>query len=129
MISFINAFNKISFSQYRNKSLVFSHSIVSQLTSPQPYSNSKQIKEIRDKYKINDNDTGSPEYQIAALSVRIAYMTAHVKKNPKDFSSTRGLIAMVSARKKLLRYLRTQNKDRFLKICLNLKIRIQKDQQ
>jgi len=56
-------------------------------------------------------------------------MTAHVKKNPKDFASTRGLIAMVSARKKLLKYLRTQNKDRFLKICLNLKIRIQKDQQ
>jgi len=78
---------------------------------------------------MHQTDTGSPEYQIAALSVRIAYMTAHVKKNPKDFASTRGLIAMVSARKKLLKYLRSQNKDRFLKICLNLKIRIQKDQQ
>jgi small subunit ribosomal protein S15 len=103
--------------------------LFAQLSAPQPYINSKQIKEVREKYKIHENDTGSPEYQIAALSVRIAYMTAHVKKNPKDYSSTRGLIAMVSARKKLLKYLRTQSKDRFLKICLNLKIRIQKDQQ
>jgi len=55
-------------------------------------------------------------------------MTAHVKKNPKDYASTRGLIAMVSARKKLLSYLRSQNKDRFLKLCVNLKIRIQKSQ-
>jgi len=53
-------------------------------------------------------------------------MTVHVKKNPKDYASTRGLIAMVSARKKLLSYLRAQNKDRFLKLCVNLKIRIQK---
>jgi small subunit ribosomal protein S15 len=100
-----------------------------QISAPQPYINSKQIKEVREKYKINEVDTGSPEYQIAALSVRIAYMTAHVKKNPKDFSSTRGLIAMVNARKKLLKYLRSQSKERFLNICVNLKIRIQKDLQ
>mmetsp|Transcript_150 Transcript_150/g.266 ORF Transcript_150/g.266 Transcript_150/m.266 type:complete len:129 (-) Transcript_150:557-943(-) len=100
----------------------------SELSIPQPYINSAQIKEVREKYRLHEKDTGSPEYQIAALTVRIAYMTAHVKKNPKDYSSTRGLIAMVSARKKLLRYLRSQNKDRFLKICLGLKIRIQKSQ-
>lgn len=100
-----------------------------QISSPQPYINSKQIKEVREKYRLHENDTGSPEYQIAALSVRISYMTAHVKKNPKDFSSTRGLIAMVSARKKLLKYLRSQNKERFLNVCVNLKIRIQKDLQ
>ena len=102
--------------------------MVSELAIPQPYLNSAQIKEVREKYRLHENDTGSPEYQIAALTVRIAYMTAHVKKNPKDYSSTRGLIAMVSARKKLLSYLRNQNKDRFLKICLGLKIRIQKNQ-
>merc|ERR1711934_1031709 len=86
---------------------------------------SKQIKEVREKYQLHEKDTGSPEYQIAALSVRISYMTAHVKRNPKDFSSTRGLIAMVNARKKLLKYLRKENKDRFLKICVGLNIRIQ----
>mmetsp|Transcript_25760 Transcript_25760/g.64929 ORF Transcript_25760/g.64929 Transcript_25760/m.64929 type:complete len:130 (-) Transcript_25760:751-1140(-) len=103
--------------------------ICAQISSPQPYINSKQIKEVREKYRIHEKDTGSSEYQIAALSVRIAYMTAHIKKNPKDFSSTRGLIAMVSARKKLLKYLRSQSKERFLNICVNLKIRIQKDLQ
>ena len=128
----ITNFNILTNSRFLiNKSIKsgLNNKISCQLASPQPYINSKQVKEVREKYKVHENDTGSPEYQIAALSVRIAYLTAHVKKNPKDFSSTRGLIAMVNARKRLLKYLRTQNKDRFLKICLNLKIRIQKDQQ
>mmetsp|Transcript_10228 Transcript_10228/g.23341 ORF Transcript_10228/g.23341 Transcript_10228/m.23341 type:complete len:128 (+) Transcript_10228:3-386(+) len=99
-----------------------------QLSSPQPYINNKNVQEIRNKYKVHEQDTGSPEYQIAALSARISYMTEHVKKNPKDFSSTRGLIAMVNARKRLLRYLRNENKDRFFKICLALNIRIQQNQ-
>nr|UXY87589.1 plastidial 30S ribosomal protein S15 [Cryptomonas curvata] len=129
MISNLNILNSFKFFQCRTFSSNIVRRMVCQLASPQPYINSKQIKEVREKYKIHENDTGSPEYQIAALSVRIAYLTAHVKKNPKDFSSTRGLIAMVNARKKLLKYLRSQNKDRFLKICLSLKIRIQKDQQ
>mmetsp|Transcript_321 Transcript_321/g.628 ORF Transcript_321/g.628 Transcript_321/m.628 type:complete len:130 (-) Transcript_321:733-1122(-) len=106
----------------------FSVTTKAQLQAPQPYINSKRIKEVREKYRVHEKDTGSPEYQIAALTVRIEYMTAHVKKNPKDYASTRGLIAMVSARKKLLSYLRSQNKDRFLKLCVNLKIRIQKSQ-
>jgi small subunit ribosomal protein S15 len=129
MITTVSLFNQIRFSQCRTISSNVASLTVCQLSSPQPYINSKQVKEVREKYKVHENDTGSPEYQIAALSVRIAYLTAHVKKNPKDFSSTRGLIGMVNARKKLLKYLRTQNKDRFLKVCLNLKIRIQKDQQ
>jgi len=95
--------------------------VCAQISSPQPYINSKQIKEVREKYRIHEKDTGSSEYQIAALSVRIAYMTAHIKKNPKDFSSTRGLIAMVSARKKLLKYLRSQSKERFFKYLCKLK--------
>lgn len=102
--------------------------LCSQLAPNQPFLNSKQIKEVREKYKLHEKDTGSPEYQIAALTVRIAYMTAHIKRNPKDYSSTRGLIAMVNARKKLLNYLRKENKDRFLKVCVGLKIRIQKSQ-
>jgi len=103
-------------------------SLCAQLAPSQPFLNSKQIKEVREKYKLHDKDTGSPEYQIAALTVRISYMTEHVKRNPKDYSSTRGLIAMVNARKKLLSYLRKQNKDRFLKVCVGLNIRIAKNQ-
>mmetsp|Transcript_149 Transcript_149/g.262 ORF Transcript_149/g.262 Transcript_149/m.262 type:complete len:97 (-) Transcript_149:654-944(-) len=55
----------------------------SELSIPQPYINSAQIKEVREKYRLHEKDTGSPEYQIAALTVRIAYMTAHVKKKSK----------------------------------------------
>merc|ERR1711976_396266 len=102
--------------------------LCAQLAPNQPFLNSKQIREVREKYKLHEKDTGSAEYQIAALTVRISYMTAHIKRNPKDYSSTRGLIAMVNARKKLLKYLRREDKDRFLKVCVGLKIRIQKSQ-
>jgi small subunit ribosomal protein S15 len=127
-MAFISVINwkKNIVQSYRN---IHKIKCTSQISAPQPYINAAQIKEVREKFKIHENDTGSPEYQIAALSARIAYMTAHVKKNPKDFSSTKGLIAMVNARKKLLKYLRSQNKERFLNICVNLKIRIQKDLQ
>jgi small subunit ribosomal protein S15 len=129
MIAFINNISLRKNNEIYVKSLRGVSSLKAQISAPQPYINSKQLKEVREKYRLHEKDTGSAEYQIAALSVRIAYMTAHVKKNPKDFSSTRGLIAMVSARKKLLKYLRKQSKERFLNICVNLKIRIQKDAQ
>jgi small subunit ribosomal protein S15 len=111
---------------YRYKSGI--NTLCSQLAPSQPFINSKQLKEVREKYRIHEKDTGSAEYQIAALTVRISYMTAHIKRNPKDYASTRGLIAMVNARKKLLKYLRRENKDRFLKICVGLNIRIQQNQ-
>merc|ERR1712166_310360 len=111
---------------YKNKTGV--NTLCAQLAPSQPFINSKQIKEVREKYKLHEKDTGSAEYQIAALTVRISYMTAHIKKNPKDYASTRGLIAMVNARKKLLKYLRRENKDKFLKICIGLNIRIQQSQ-
>jgi len=129
MIAFVNNINLVKKNQFNVKSVRGVSTLKAQISAPQPYINSKQLKEVREKYRLHEKDTGSAEYQIAALSVRIAYMTAHVKKNPKDFSSTRGLIAMVSARKKLLKYLRRQSKERFLNICVNLKIRIQKDAQ
>lgn len=128
MIAFINSSKALVSSErvFKNKNRV--SSLCSQLAPSQPFINSKEIKEVREKYKLHEKDTGSPEYQIAALTVRIAYMTAHVKRNPKDYSSTRGLIAMVNARKKLLAYLRKEDKDRFLKLCLGLNIRIQQSQ-
>jgi small subunit ribosomal protein S15 len=129
MIAFVNNINLVKKNEFNVKSVRGVSALKAQISAPQPYINSKQLKEVREKYRLHEKDTGSAEYQIAALSVRIAYMTAHVKKNPKDFSSTRGLIAMVSARKKLLKYLRRQSKERFLNICVNLKIRIQKDAQ
>ena len=84
MIAFIGltGIKTIAFGKKRNSSKSV---ICAELTAPQPYLNSNQIKEVREKYKIHSKDTGSPEYQIAALSVRIAYMTEHIKKNPKDY--------------------------------------------
>jgi len=128
MNAFVNVSKGLLNIQQVNKNKVGISALCSQLTPNQPFINSKQIKEVREKYQLHEKDTGSPEYQIAALSVRISYMTEHVKRNPKDFSSTRGLIAMVNARKKLLKYLRKENKDRFLKICVGLNIRIQQNQ-
>jgi len=128
MIAFTTVGKVLSISQktYKNKTGV--NTLCAQLAPSQPFINSKQIKEVREKYKLHEKDTGSAEYQIAALTVRISYMTAHIKKNPKDYASTRGLIAMVNARKKLLKYLRRENKDKFLKICIGLNIRIQQSQ-
>merc|ERR1711918_67801 len=128
MNAFVNVSKGLLNIQQINKNKVGISALCSQLTPNQPFINSKQIKEVREKYKLHEKDTGSPEYQIAALTVRISYMTAHIKRNPKDFSSTRGLIAMVNARKKLLKYLRNEDKDRFLKTCVGLNIRIQKNQ-
>jgi small subunit ribosomal protein S15 len=128
MIAFINLSKGLLRTQQPQVNRTGVQQLCSQLAPSQPFINSKQIKEVREKYKLHEKDTGSPEYQIAALTVRISYMTAHIKRNPKDFSSTRGLIAMVNARKKLLKYLRNEDKDRFLKTCVGLNIRIQKNQ-
>mmetsp|Transcript_46805 Transcript_46805/g.68749 ORF Transcript_46805/g.68749 Transcript_46805/m.68749 type:complete len:130 (-) Transcript_46805:616-1005(-) len=128
MIAFINLTQVLLGTQKNYKNISGINTLCAQLAPSQPFINSKQIKEVREKYKLHEKDTGSAEYQIAALTVRISYMTAHIKKNPKDYSSTRGLIAMVNARKKLLKYLRKENKDKFLKICVALNIRIQQSQ-
>ena len=64
---------------------------------------SKETKNaLIEEYKINERDTGSPEVQIAILTTRINELTEHMKKNPKDFHSQRGLSKMVGHRKQLL---------------------------
>lgn len=62
------------------------------------------------KTRVHDNDTGSPEVQISLLSRRIDELSKHLKKNPKDVHSRRGLLQMVADRQKHMKYL--QNKDR-----------------
>jgi small subunit ribosomal protein S15 len=66
----------------------------------------EEKKEIIDKYKLHNSDTGSPEVQIAVLSEEIKRLLSHLKKNPKDVHSRRGLLKMVARRKKLLNYLK-----------------------
>ena len=61
----------------------------------------------------HDTDTGSPEVQVALLSGQIDELTKHLKKNPKDFHSRRGLLQMVADRRSHLRYLETNNKRNY----------------
>ena len=64
-------------------------------------------------YQQAKGDTGSPEVQVALLSNRISMLTEHFKVNNKDHHSRRGLLAMVSQRRKLLDYLKRKNVERY----------------
>ena len=75
------------------------------------------------EYKINENDTGSPEVQVAILTDRINSLTEHMKKNPKDFHSQRGLSKMVGHRKQLLNYLAKKDIERYRAVIKKLGLR------
>ncbi len=70
-----------------------------------------------------ENDTGSPEVQIAILTSRINTLTEHMKANPKDFHSQRGLSKMVGKRKNLLGYLQAKDIERYRAIIKKLGLR------
>ena len=80
-------------------------------------------KEIIDKFKLHDNDTGSPEVQIALLSNRIKYLTDHFKVHKKDHHSRRGLLKLVGQRRRLLNYLKKTDVARYRIIIKELGIR------
>ena len=69
--------------------------------------------EIINDYRTHEQDTGSPEVQIALLSNRIAYLTDHFKSHVKDNHSRRGLIKMVSTRRRLLDYIKSKDVKRY----------------
>ena len=75
------------------------------------------------KYARHAGDTGSPEVQIALLTERIQYLTEHFKTHAKDHHSSRGLLMLVSQRRRLLDYLRTKSVDRYRTIINSLGIR------
>ena len=83
----------------------------------------KEIQKIVKKYGKDDKDTGSSEVQVALLTSRIRSLTEHAKENKKDNHSRRGLVMLVSQRKKLLKYLRRTNPNSYLKITEELAIR------
>lgn len=80
-------------------------------------------KEIIESFKIHEQDTGSPEVQIALLTERIVYLTEHFKTHKKDHHSRRGLLKLVSQRKKLINYLKISDKSRYEKVIERLGIR------
>ena len=82
-----------------------------------------QKQEIISKFGGHENDTGSPEVQIALLSARIEYLTEHFKTNKKDHHSRRGLLKLVGQRRRLLNYLRDRNIDKYRDLIQELGIR------
>jgi small subunit ribosomal protein S15 len=80
-------------------------------------------QEIIEQFKIHEQDTGSPEVQIAILTTRIKELTEHLKKHPKDFHSRRGLFMMVGQRRRLLNYLKKYHVDRYYAILQKLGLR------
>lgn len=79
-------------------------------------------KKIIEKFAIIEGDTGSPEVQIALLTERINHLTRHLKEHKKDVHSRRGLLTLVSKRRRLLIYLMKKNPDRYRKIIEKLKL-------
>ena len=85
--------------------------------------NSESKREIIDKYKLNEKDTGSSEVQIALLSERISYLTEHLKVHKKDHHTRFGLLKMVRHRQKLLNYLHKVGPGRYTGLISKLGIR------
>jgi small subunit ribosomal protein S15 len=85
---------------------------------------SKEQKQgIIGKYKIHEQDSGSPEVQIALLTEKIHYLTEHFKVHKRDHASRRGLLRMVGQRRRLLDYLRATRVDRYRKVVKDLGLR------
>jgi small subunit ribosomal protein S15 len=80
-------------------------------------------REIVDRFKLHQKDTGSPEVQIALLSSRISYLTDHFKIHNKDHHSRRGLLKLVGHRRRLLNYLKKVDVKRYKSIIKELGIR------
>ncbi|MEO8180809.1 MAG: 30S ribosomal protein S15 [Deltaproteobacteria bacterium] len=78
---------------------------------------------VIDKHRLHEKDTGSPEVQIALLSQRITYLTEHFQTHKKDHHSRRGLLKLVSQRRRLLNYLKNSDIQRYLGIVASLSLR------
>lgn len=80
-------------------------------------------QEVIQDFKRADDDTGSPEVQIAILTTRINNLTEHMRTHSKDYATRRGLLAQVSRRRRLLDYLRRIDPQRYIDIIGKLGIR------
>lgn len=84
---------------------------------PQPR---EEKQEIISQFQVKQGDTGSPEVQVALLTQRITKLVGHLKINPSDNHSRRGLLGIVSKRRRLLNYLSEKNKDRYKQVVQKL---------
>ena len=83
----------------------------------------KTTQSIIKQFKKSEKDTGSPEVQVALLTNRITLLSDHMKKNPKDKHSERGLLIMVGSRRRLLDYLKSNSKERYQALIQSLGLR------
>lgn len=83
----------------------------------------EQKQELINSYRLHDTDTGSPEVQVALLSERITYLSEHFKTHKKDHHSRRGLLKLVSQRRRLLDYLKASDRGRYEKLIERLGLR------
>ncbi len=88
-----------------------------------PFIGTKDKKEIIAANQVHGTDTGSSEVQIAVLTERINHLVEHLKKNNKDHATRRGLLILVSRRRKLMNYLKKKNKTSFTEITKRLGLR------
>ena len=79
--------------------------------------------ELIERFRTHDSDTGSPEVQIAILSTRIRELNEHFNTHKKDHTSRRGLLMLVTKRRRLLDYLKTHDADRYRDVIAKLGIR------
>lgn len=80
----------------------------------------KEKEKIIKKYRVHDKDTGSSEVQISVLTEQIKELTKHLKEQPKDNHSRRGLLKMVSKRKSLMDYLKKKSEKNYLSLVKKL---------
>lgn len=80
-------------------------------------------QEIMGEYQAHETDTGSADLQVAMLSDRINQLSLHLRSNQNDFSSRRGLMQLIGRRRRLLNYIKKQDKDRYQALIARLGIR------
>ncbi len=83
----------------------------------------KDKKELIEKFKLHEDDTGSPEVQVGLLTHRISYLTEHLKVHKKDHHSRRGLLVLVGRRRRLLNYVKNKDVKRYRAIIEALGLR------
>ena len=81
------------------------------------------IADMAKAFELSENDTGSPEIQIALLSERINHLTEHLKTHKKDFGSRRGLLSMVGQRRNLLDYIKAGDEQAYKDLIVRLGLR------
>ncbi|HET7477958.1 MAG TPA: 30S ribosomal protein S15 [Rubrobacteraceae bacterium] len=79
--------------------------------------------EIIQEHRTHDDDTGSPEVQVAVLTKRISHLTEHMREHKHDFHSRRGLLKLVGKRRRLLKYLQKKDVERYRALIAKLGLR------